>query len=152
MRIRSENVPLDSVREADFLIVPSRAICHAERSEASRRVRRPSGRFADAQRDMLPGYLKNSASPREEELASAEAAQCLSACEPSVLNCRFDRVARLPYRGGDVVPLVRDRHGTVVREAAPARFVLAIPGRPSEHLPLRVARTRDLRRQVLAPH
>ena len=52
---------------------------------------------------------------------------------------------------GAFVPLVRDRDGTVVREVAPARFALAIPSRPGEHLALRVARIRDFRRQVSAP-
>ena len=46
---------------------------------------------------------------------------------------------------GDVVPLVRDRHG------APARFALPIPSRPGKLLPLCVARIRDLRYQVSAP-
>ena len=52
---------------------------------------------------------------------------------------------------GDVVPLVRDRHGVVVREVAPARFALPIPSRPGEPLPLCVARIRDLRYQVPLP-
>jgi len=51
----------------------------------------------------------------------------------------------------EFVPLVRDRHGTVVREVAPARFALSIPLRPGESLPLCVALIRDLRCQVPAP-
>jgi hypothetical protein len=49
---------------------------------------------------------------------------------------------------GAFVPLVRDRHGRVVREVAPARFALAIPSRPGETLPLSVALIGDLRCQV----
>jgi hypothetical protein len=52
---------------------------------------------------------------------------------------------------GPFVPLVRDRQGTVVREVAPARFALAIPGRPGETLPLSVALIRDRRCQIPAP-
>jgi hypothetical protein len=52
---------------------------------------------------------------------------------------------------GPFVPLVRDRHGTLVREVAPARFALFIPDRPGETLPLSVALIRDLRCQVPAP-
>lgn len=51
---------------------------------------------------------------------------------------------------GEFVPLVRDRHGTVVREVAPARFALNIPSRPGKSLPLCVALIRDLRCQVAA--
>lgn len=51
---------------------------------------------------------------------------------------------------GDFVPLVRDRHGNVIREVAPARFALTIPGRGGEKLPLSVALIRDLRCQVAA--
>jgi len=52
---------------------------------------------------------------------------------------------------GPFVPLVRDRQGTVVREVAPARFALAIPGRPGETFPLSVALIRDRRCQIPAP-
>ena len=52
---------------------------------------------------------------------------------------------------GAFVPLVRDRHGVVVREVAPARFALPIPSRPGETLPLGVALIRDLRCQVPDP-
>ncbi len=52
---------------------------------------------------------------------------------------------------GAFVPLVRDRHGIVVREVAPACFALPIPRRPGEHLALRVALIRDLRCQVPEP-
>ena len=52
---------------------------------------------------------------------------------------------------GEFVPLQWDRHGTVVREVAPARFALRIPSRPGEDLPLSVALIRDHRRQVPDP-
>ncbi len=52
---------------------------------------------------------------------------------------------------GAFVPLVRDRHGVVVREVAPARFALPIPSRPGEPLALQVALIRDLRCQVPDP-
>jgi hypothetical protein len=52
---------------------------------------------------------------------------------------------------GAFVPLVRDRHGKVVREVAPARFALPIPSRPGETLSLRVALIRDLRCQAPDP-
>lgn len=51
---------------------------------------------------------------------------------------------------GPFVPLTRDRHGTVVREVASARFALPIPEHPGETLPLSVALIRDLRCQVPA--
>ncbi len=49
---------------------------------------------------------------------------------------------------GAFVPLLTDHAGTVVREVAPARFALAVPNHPGEHLPLYVALVRDLRCQV----
>lgn len=52
---------------------------------------------------------------------------------------------------GPFVPLTTDRHGTVLRDVAPARFALPIPERPGETLPLSVALIRDLRCQVVAP-
>lgn len=51
---------------------------------------------------------------------------------------------------GAFVPLQHDRQGHVVREVAPARFLLARPDHPEEPLPLCVALIRDLRWQVLA--
>ena len=52
---------------------------------------------------------------------------------------------------GPFVPLTTDRHGTVTREVAAARFALSIPGQPGTTLPLRVALIRDLRRSVPSP-
>lgn len=53
---------------------------------------------------------------------------------------------------GPFVPLTHDHHGRLLREVAPARFALPIPGRPGETLPLSVALIRDLRCQPpLAP-
>ena len=52
---------------------------------------------------------------------------------------------------GPFVPLTTDRHGTVTREVAAARFALAIPAQPGTTLPLRVALIRDLRRSVPSP-
>lgn len=49
---------------------------------------------------------------------------------------------------GPFVPLTVDRHGTVLREAAPAQFLLARPDRDDEPLQLAVALIRDLRRTV----
>ena len=49
---------------------------------------------------------------------------------------------------GPFVPLTMDRHGTVLREVAPAQFLLARPDRDDEPLRLTVALIRDLRRTV----
>ena len=49
---------------------------------------------------------------------------------------------------GPFVPLRADRHGTVVREVAPARYALALPDDPTHSLDLRVALIRDVTRQV----
>jgi hypothetical protein len=49
---------------------------------------------------------------------------------------------------GSFVPLTMDRHGTVLREVAPAQFLLARPDRDDEPLRLAVALIRDLRRTV----
>ncbi len=49
---------------------------------------------------------------------------------------------------GEFVPLSWDRQGKVAREVAPARYSLPLPDRPGEHLDLRVALVRDLRRSV----
>jgi len=49
---------------------------------------------------------------------------------------------------GSFVPLTVDRHGTVLREVAPAQFLLARPDRDDEPLRLAVALIRDLRRTV----
>ncbi len=49
---------------------------------------------------------------------------------------------------GPFVPLTVDRHGTVLREVAPAQFLLARPDRDDEPLQLTVALIRDLRRTV----
>ena len=52
---------------------------------------------------------------------------------------------------GPFVPLTVDRHGTVLREVAPAQFLLARPDRDDEPLQLAVALIRDLRKSVLSP-
>ncbi len=49
---------------------------------------------------------------------------------------------------GSFVPLTVDRHGTVLREVAPAQFLLPRPDRQDESLLLSVALIRDLRRSV----
>jgi len=49
---------------------------------------------------------------------------------------------------GSFVPLTVDRHGTVLREVAPAQFLLARPDRDEDPLRLAVALIRDLRRTV----
>ena len=49
---------------------------------------------------------------------------------------------------GAFMPLLTDHDGTVLREVAPARFALALPDHPGEHLLLYVALVRDLRCQV----
>jgi len=49
---------------------------------------------------------------------------------------------------GSFVPLTVDRHGAVLREVAPAEFLLARPDRDEEPLRLAVALIRDLRRTV----
>jgi hypothetical protein len=49
---------------------------------------------------------------------------------------------------GSFVPLTVDRHGAVLREVAPAQFLLARPDRDDEPLRLAVALIRDLRRTV----
>jgi hypothetical protein len=49
---------------------------------------------------------------------------------------------------GPFVPLTVDRHGTVLREVAPAQFLLARPDHDDEPLRLMVALIRDLRRTV----
>src|SRR5258708_30074781 len=49
---------------------------------------------------------------------------------------------------GSFVPLTVDRHGTVLREVAPAQFLLTRPDRDEEPLRLTVALIRDLRRTV----
>ncbi len=52
---------------------------------------------------------------------------------------------------GTFVPLTHDRKGQVIREVAPACFVLVLPDQKDQFLPLRVALIRDLRRQVPCP-
>jgi hypothetical protein len=52
---------------------------------------------------------------------------------------------------GPFVPLTGDRHGTVLREVAPAQFWLARPDRQDEPLLLSVALIRDLRKSVVCP-
>lgn len=52
---------------------------------------------------------------------------------------------------GPFVPLRYDRHGVLAREVAPARFSLALPDDPVEHLEVRVALIRDLTRRVARP-
>lgn len=52
---------------------------------------------------------------------------------------------------GPFVPLDHDRHGTVIREVASARFALPIPSEKGAFLSLTVALIRDLRRQVVCP-
>jgi len=52
---------------------------------------------------------------------------------------------------GSFVPLTMDRHGRVLREVAPAQFLLARPDRNDEPLRLAVALIRDLRRTVACP-
>ncbi len=52
---------------------------------------------------------------------------------------------------GAFVPLTVDRHGTVLREVAPAQFLLARPDHNDEPLRLSVALIRDLRRTVGCP-
>lgn len=52
---------------------------------------------------------------------------------------------------GAFVPLTVDRHGTVLREVAPASFALALPEQPGTTLPLSVALIRDHRWQVPCP-
>lgn len=52
---------------------------------------------------------------------------------------------------GPFVPLTLDRHGTVLREVAPAQFLLARPDRHEEPLLLSIALVRDLRRSVPCP-
>jgi hypothetical protein len=52
---------------------------------------------------------------------------------------------------GAFVPLERDQHGQVVREVAPARFMLPLPDQAGQALPLQVALIRDWRRQVVRP-
>jgi hypothetical protein len=49
---------------------------------------------------------------------------------------------------GSFVPLTVDRHGTVLREVAPAQFLLTRPDGDEEPLRLSVALIRDLRRTV----
>jgi hypothetical protein len=49
---------------------------------------------------------------------------------------------------GSFVPLTVDRHGTVLREVAPAQFLLTRPDGDEEPLRLTVALIRDLRRTV----
>jgi hypothetical protein len=49
---------------------------------------------------------------------------------------------------GSFVPLTVDRHGTVLREVAPAQFLLARPDHDEEALRLAVALIRDLRTTV----
>jgi len=46
------------------------------------------------------------------------------------------------------VPLTMDRHGTILREVAPAQFLLTRPDQDAEPLRLAVALIRDLRRTV----
>lgn len=52
---------------------------------------------------------------------------------------------------GAFVPLTVDRQGTVLREVAPAQFLLAHPGQNEEPLTLTVALIRDLRKVVPYP-
>jgi hypothetical protein len=49
---------------------------------------------------------------------------------------------------GSFVPLTMDRHGTMLREVAPAQFLLTRPDGDEEPLQLTVALIRDLRRTV----
>ncbi|MDP9380422.1 MAG: hypothetical protein M3Q29_09775, partial [Chloroflexota bacterium] len=49
---------------------------------------------------------------------------------------------------GEFVPLSRDKQGYLTREIAPARYSLPLPDRAGQHLELRVALVRDLRRRV----
>ena len=49
---------------------------------------------------------------------------------------------------GEFVPLSYDRKGQVIREVAPACFMLPLPDQKDQVLPLQVALIRDLRRQV----
>jgi hypothetical protein len=49
---------------------------------------------------------------------------------------------------GEFVPLTHDRNGQVIREVAPACFVLPLSDQKDRVLPLQVALIRDLRRQV----
>ena len=52
---------------------------------------------------------------------------------------------------GPFHPLARDRAGQVIREVAPARFLLALPEQPGQFLSLSVALIRDWRAQVPSP-
>jgi len=52
---------------------------------------------------------------------------------------------------GPFVPLTLDRQGTILREVAPAQFLLTRPDRQDEPLLLSVALIRDLRKSVLCP-
>jgi hypothetical protein len=52
---------------------------------------------------------------------------------------------------GPFVPLTVDHQGTIVREVAPAQFLLARPDHQDEPLLLSVALIRDLRKSVLCP-
>jgi hypothetical protein len=52
---------------------------------------------------------------------------------------------------GTFVPLVVAKDGTLIREVAPARFVLPLSARPGETLPVSVALVRDLRWQLPVP-
>jgi hypothetical protein len=60
---------------------------------------------------------------------------------------RSDQYAGLPSFTdvGPFVPFTTDRHGTVVREVAAARFQLPVPSQPDDPLLLHVALIRDLR-------
>jgi len=53
--------------------------------------------------------------------------------------------------GGPFVPLTSDRHGTVVREVAAARFQLPVPTQPHDRLLLQVALIRALRCVLARP-
>lgn len=52
---------------------------------------------------------------------------------------------------GEFVPFEYDRHGTLIREVAPARFALLVPDTGGVSLPLWVALVRDWRRRVPVP-
>jgi hypothetical protein len=52
---------------------------------------------------------------------------------------------------GDFVPLELDRHGQILREVAPAQFLLTLPEQSGNPLPLSVALIRDWRQQLPVP-
>ena len=85
-----------------------------------------------------------------EGMAAAFLAELAAAGRTVVTVLKADQYAGLGAFAdvGAFMPLQHDRAGQVVREVAPARFGLPLPGHPTRRLAVSVALVRELRQQV----